>query len=76
MSLYEIIALIVIIVGALMLYYRGTFMYRVSNFVGKEYILDANYETVIGIVMIVAGAYYIYKYTAILNAFGFGMMRI
>lgn len=76
MSLYEVIALIAIIVGALMLYYRGTFMYRVSNFVGKEYSLSENYETVIGIIMIVAGAYYIYKYTALLSMFGIGLMKM
>ncbi len=76
MSLYEIIAIIVIIIGALMIYYRGTFMYKVSNFIGKEYVLDANYELIIGIVMIVAGAYYLYKYTTILSMFGIGMMNM
>ncbi len=63
MSIYEIIALIALIAGILMLWYRGTFVARISNFVGKDYVVDKNYETIIGIVIIVGAAYYIYKYT-------------
>ena len=63
MSIYEIIALIALVAGALMLWYRGTFVARLSNFVGKDYALDKNYETVIGAILVVGAIYYIYKYT-------------
>lgn len=63
MSIYEVIALIALIAGILMLWYRGTFVERLANFVGKTYTLDKKYETVIGAVLIVGSIYYIYKYT-------------
>ena len=63
MSIYEIIALVALVAGALMLWYRGTFVARLANFVGKQYALDKNYETVIGVVLIAGAIYYIYKYT-------------
>ena len=46
-----------------MLWYRGTFVERISNFVGKSYVVDKNYETVIGAILVVGAIYYIYKYT-------------
>lgn len=63
MSIYEVIALIALIAGILMLWYRGTFVERLANFVGKTYTLDKKYETAIGAVLIVGSIYYIYKYT-------------
>jgi len=63
MSIYEIIALIALIAGVLMLWYRGTFVARLTNFVGKTYVVDKTYETIIGIILIVGAIYYIYKYT-------------
>ncbi len=63
MSIYEIIALVALVAGALMLWYRGTFVARLANFVGKEYSLDKNYETVLGVIITVGAVYYIYKYT-------------
>ena len=63
MSIYEIIALVALVAGALMLWYRGTFVARLANFVGKSYILDKNYETVIGAILVAGAIYYIYKYT-------------
>ena len=63
MSIYEIIALIALVAGALMLWYRGTFVARITNFVGKTYVVDKKYETVIGIILIAGAIYYIYKYT-------------
>ena len=63
MTIYEIIALIALVAGALMLWYRGTFVARITNFVGKTYVVDKKYETVIGIILIAGAIYYIYKYT-------------
>ena len=63
MSIYEIIAIIALVAGALMLWYRGTFVARVADFVGKQYVVDKNYETIIGIILIAGSIYYIYKYT-------------
>ena len=61
MSIYEIIALVALVAGALMLWYRGTFVARLANFVGKQYSLNEKYETVIGAILIVGAIYYIYK---------------
>lgn len=67
MDSYEVIMFVAIIVGACMLWFRGEFVSRITEFFGKKYSLSANTETIIGIVLIVIALYYMKKYTNYLS---------
>ena len=72
MNSYEVIMFIAIIAGACMIWFRGEFVSRITEFFGKKYSLNANTETIIGIALIVIALYYMKKYTNYLSFSKYG----
>lgn len=70
MELYEIIMFAAIIIGILMVVFRGSFVLKISEFFGGTFQLSSTVELIAGIILIVGGFYYMKKYTTYLKILG------